>query len=117
MAECRRFVERLRFLLAPIVEMEPENLPATLWFPDGAPKAGQTFGAILLGRPPEQVDEQIYQEVVPMADNTGASQIVLKHPGGWLLVGLRNQYRYWTQTRARILAADIIRDHLDVFTS
>jgi hypothetical protein len=117
MAECRRFVERLRFLLAPIVEMEPDKLPATLWFPDGSPRAGQTFGAILLGHPPEQVDEQIYREVVPMADNTGASQVVLKHTGGGLLVGLRNQYRYWTQTRGRMLAADIIRDHLDVFTS
>ncbi len=117
MAECRRFVERLRSLLAPIVETEPENLPATLWFPDGTQRAGQTFGAVLLGRPPKQVDEQIYQEVVPMADNTGASQIVLKHTGGGLLVGLRNQYRYWTQTRARMLAADILRDHLDVFTS
>jgi hypothetical protein len=116
-AECRRFEERLRSLLAPIVETEPENLPATLWFPAGTPRAGQTFGAILLGRPPEQVDEQIYQEVVAMADNTGASQIVLKYPGGGLLVGLRNQYRYWTQTRARMLAADIIRDHLDVLTS
>jgi hypothetical protein len=52
-----------------------------------------------------------------MADNTGASQIVLKHTGGGLLIGLRNHYRYWTQTRARILAADIIRDHLDVLTS
>lgn len=117
MAECRRFVARLRSLLDPIVETGPEKLQATLWFPDGAPRAGLTFGAILLGRPPKQVDEQIYREVVPMADNTGASQIVLKHGGGGLLVGLRNQYRYWTQTRARILAVDIIRDHLDVFTS
>jgi hypothetical protein len=67
LAECGRFVEPLRALLAPIVETEPENLLATLWFPDGAPKPGQTFGAILLGRPPEQVDEQIYRQVVPMA--------------------------------------------------
>ena len=43
---------------APIVETEPDNLPATPWFPDHSPKTGQTFGAILLGPPPEQVDEQ-----------------------------------------------------------
>jgi methylase of polypeptide subunit release factors len=116
MAECCRFVERLRSLLASIMETEPEKLQATLWFPYGAPKAGQTFGAILLGRSPKKVDEQIYQEAVPMADNTGASQIVLKHTGGGLLVALRNQYRYWTQTRARMLAADIIRGYLDVLT-
>jgi hypothetical protein len=117
MAECRRFLERLRSLLAPIVETEPENLPAALWFPEGMPKAGQTFGAILLGRPPQQVDKRIYQEVIPVADNTGASQIVMRHMGDGLLVGLRNQYRYWTQTRARMLAAELIRDHLDVFSS
>jgi hypothetical protein len=113
MAECRRFVERLRHLLASILEAEPRNVTATLWFPDDTPKAGQTFGAILLGKVPDRLDEKMYREVVPMADSTGASQIILRQAGGGVLVGLRNQYRYWTTTRARMLAADIIRDYLD----
>jgi hypothetical protein len=118
LAECTRFVERLRQLLAPLVDLEPEALAATLWFPEGQPKAGQTFGAILLGRPADMMDEQIYfQQVLPLADNTGASQVVMKLSAGGLLVGLRNQYRYWTSTRARLLAAEVARSHLDTFTT
>lgn len=102
LAECTRFVERLRGLLGPLAEVEPEQLAATLWFPEGRPNAGQTFGAILLGRPADKMDEHIYfQQIVPLADNTGASQIMMRLAGGGLLVGLRNQYRYWTSTRAR----------------
>jgi hypothetical protein len=117
-AECNRFVERLRQLLAPLVEVEPEALAATLWFPEGRPKAGQTFGAILLGRPADEMDEKTYfQKVLPLTDNTGASQVLMKLTDGGLLVGLRNQYRYWTCTRARLLAAEIARRHLHSFTS
>jgi hypothetical protein len=114
LAECARFVERLRRLIAPILQIEPNELPATLWFPPGYSQANQTFGAILLGRPLSSLNEQIYfQRVLPLADDTGASQIVMEQDGGGLLVGLRNQYRYWTNTRARLLASEIIRAHLD----
>ncbi|HJZ92183.1 MAG TPA: N-6 DNA methylase [Gemmataceae bacterium] len=114
--ECRRFVERLRNLLAPFLEIDESAVRATLWVPDGASRADQTFGAIVFGKAPDQLDDKIYREVVPLADNTGASRIVMTQTGGGMLVGLRNQYRYWTTTRARILAADIIRDHLDALT-
>ncbi|VTU00982.1 type i restriction-modification system methyltransferase subunit : Type I restriction-modification system methyltransferase subunit OS=Marinobacter sp. EVN1 GN=Q672_14970 PE=4 SV=1: Methyltransf_26 [Gemmataceae bacterium] len=117
LAECTRFVERLRQLLAPLLDQEPDDLAATLWFPEGRPKAGQTFGAILLGRPADEMDEMTYfQQVLPLADNTGASQVLMKLAGGGLLVGIRNQYRYWTRTRARLLAAEVARRHLDTFT-
>ncbi|MBI1913855.1 MAG: N-6 DNA methylase [Planctomycetes bacterium] len=117
LAECARFVERLRELIAPFIEVNPARLPATLWFPHGVPQATQTFGAILLGRPQDELDEGIYfQKVLPLADATGASQIVMELAGGGLLVGLRNQYRYWTKTRARLLGADIIRKYLDAIS-
>ena len=115
--ECTRFVERLRELLAPLLELDPVALPATLWFPSGQPDVEQTFGAILLGRPLDQLDEQVYfQKVLPLADDTGASQVFMRLERGGLLIGLRNQYRYWTRTRARLLAAEIAIRHLDTLT-
>ena len=114
LAECARFIERLRELIAPLLEVDPDDLPATLWFPPGSLQANETFGAVLLGRPPSVITEQVYfKHVLPLADDTGASQVVMEHDGGGLLIGLRNQYRYWTSTRARLLAADIVRDDLE----
>jgi hypothetical protein len=118
LAECARFVERLRQILAPFLEVRPDSLPATLWFPEGAAQPGQTFGAVLLGRPPNEFDERVYfQGVLPLADDTGASQVLMKLVGGGLLIGLRNQYRYWTKTMARLLGADIVRGYLDAISS
>ena len=48
--------------------------------------------------------------MLQLADQTGASLIILEQDGN-LLVGILNQYRYWTKSRARLLAADILRDH------
>lgn len=48
--------------------------------------------------------------ILQLADQTGASMIIQEQDGN-LLVGILNQYRYWTKSRARLLAADILRDH------
>ena len=118
LAEGTRFVERLRELIAPFLEVEPESLPVTLWFPQGRPQAEQTFGAILLGQASDEFDERVYfQRVLPLADDTGASQVVMKLGRSGLLVAVRNQYRYWTSTRARLLGADIVREYLDAIPS
>lgn len=52
--------------------------------------------------------------MLQLADRTGASQIINQHDEG-LLIGILNQYRYWTKSRARLLAADILRDHFARF--
>ena len=59
--------------------------------------------------------EELLGEVVRLASETGATQLVLPRSGS-LLVGIYNQYRYWTVSRARLLAAEIIRYHLDSIT-
>ena len=42
-----RFIERLRELIAPLLEVDPDDLPATLWFPPGSLQANETFGEVL----------------------------------------------------------------------
>lgn len=116
-SECATFVERLRELLAPFLEVKPAKLPAALWYPHGTSTADRTFSAVLMGCSPDSLDEQIYfKKVLSLADDTGASQILMKLDGRGLLIGIRNQYRYWTDTRARLLAAEIARRHLDTLT-
>lgn len=52
--------------------------------------------------------------ILSLADRTGASMIIQAEEKG-ILVGILNQYRYWTRSRARLLAADILRDHFANF--
>ncbi len=55
-------------------------------------------------------NKQLQHLILRLADQTGASLIIQKDEDG-LLIGILNQYRYWTKSRARLLAADILRDH------
>lgn len=52
--------------------------------------------------------------ILSLADRTGASMIIQAEEN-CLLVGILNQYRYWTKSRARLLAAEILRNHFANF--
>ena len=52
--------------------------------------------------------------LLKLAEDTGSTRII-QQVGGVLLVALLNQYRYWTPSRARLLGAELVREHLDVF--
>ena len=54
------------------------------------------------------------KEVLPLANESGASRVVLELEGG-LAVAVLNQRRYWTLSRARLCAAEIINRHMAVF--
>jgi hypothetical protein len=47
-----------------------------------------------------------------IADHEGASRVLIKNVKGALRIGMLSQYRYWTQTRARQCALDIVRNHM-----
>ena len=59
--------------------------------------------------------DDVLDKVISVANETGATQIVISERKG-LVVGIYNQFRYWTRSRARLLAGDIIRLHLDSIT-
>lgn len=52
--------------------------------------------------------------IVEEANRTGCSRAFI-HGSEFLLVGILAQYRYWTRSRARLCALEILRRHLDVF--
>jgi hypothetical protein len=58
--------------------------------------------------------ELFKMQVIPLANQTGATQIIKEIEGG-LLIAILRQYRYWTPSRARLLGADILRDYMTVF--
>jgi len=60
------------------------------------------------------LDPEIPAEVLEIANKTGASMISKELPDA-LAVGVLNQYRYWTPSRARLCAATILREHMAPF--
>lgn len=53
--------------------------------------------------------------LMAVANESGASQIIIKDSDG-LIVGLLNQYRYWTKSRARLCGLEILHQHMDSFS-
>lgn len=49
------------------------------------------------------------------ANRTGASRIIVRVPEGGLLIGILNQRRFWTRSRAWLCSLHIEHHHLDAF--
>ncbi|NOQ46104.1 MAG: hypothetical protein GQ559_05455, partial [Desulfobulbaceae bacterium] len=62
----------------------------------------------------QATQNKLISQIIKEANKTGCSRVIV-HENGRLLVGIIGQYRYWTLTRARLCALDILRHHLDVF--
>ncbi len=62
----------------------------------------------------QTAQKKLISEITEEANKTGCSRVIV-HEEGRLLVGIIGQYRYWTLSRARLCAQDILRCHLDVF--
>lgn len=58
--------------------------------------------------------EALRKAILHLAEQGGVTRIIQHLPDA-VLVGLYNQYRYWTPSRTRLLAAEIAREHLTAF--
>ncbi len=87
------------------VEIEKQDYTAPWYFFTVLPKSPNQHKASL---------NTLISQVMREANRTGCSR-ALVHEEGCLLVGIIGQYRYWTLSRARLCALDILRNHLDVF--
>ncbi|MBC7369893.1 MAG: SAM-dependent DNA methyltransferase [Undibacterium sp.] len=62
------------------------------------------------------VNASVLRRAMQEANKTAASRIIVKLPGErGLLLGLLNQQRWWTVTRARLCGSHLLRHHLGVF--
>ncbi len=62
----------------------------------------------------QSAQKRLLSQIIRDANRTGCSRAIV-HEKGRLLVGIIGQYRYWTLSRARLCALDILRHHLDTF--
>jgi len=119
--EHERFRQQLESLLCPFFNVIGKQLNLTFWQPSTgqSPKALEKtpFKILLIGtqtKPVPPTDELLWLQIVQLANETGATRIFLEIEGG-LAVALLNQYRYWTPTRTRLCAAEIIRRFMHIF--
>jgi hypothetical protein len=63
---------------------------------------------------PPKTQKHLISQITEEADKTGCSRVIV-HENGILLVGIIGQYRYWTLSRVRLCALDILRYHLNAF--
>ncbi len=62
------------------------------------------------------VNAALLRRAMQEANRTAASRIVINAPGGkGLLLGLLNQKRWWTISRAHLCGQHLLREHLSVF--
>lgn len=62
----------------------------------------------------QAAQKKLISQITEEANKTGCSRVIV-HEKRCLLVGIIGQYRYWTLSRARLCALDILHHHLDAF--
>ncbi|MBC2716592.1 MAG: N-6 DNA methylase [Desulfobacteraceae bacterium] len=72
------------------------------------------FSSSVSGSMPYATQKRLIPQIIEQANKTGCSRVVV-HDKGRLVIGIIGQYRYWTLSRARLCALDILRHHLDDF--
>lgn len=119
-AERERFRKRLESILRPFFKVTGDEAQVELWKPDAAfLQSSSPFGLLLISKRGTTLpapDGLFRDALLKLAEDTGSTRIIQQVEGG-LVVALLNQYRYWTPSRARLLGAELAREHLDTFDS
>lgn len=116
--EREHFRKRLESILRPFFKATGDEVQVELWKPDLAfLQTSAPFGLLLISKQGTRMPapDGLFRDVLlKLAEDTGSTRIIQQVEGG-LLVALLNQYRYWTPSRARLLGAELVREHLTVF--
>lgn len=117
-AEIEKFRQRLELVLRPFFKVLRKDPQVIVWKPsDTFLQKEAPFGIVLIsegGRATAEPDALFRDVILRLADDTGTTRII-QHLERGLLVGILRQYRYWTPSRARLLGAEIVRQHMSVF--
>jgi len=81
-------------------------------------RPGQPWSFVALTRDDSifKLDQELLSVAMRQADEQGATRVIVRagrEPA--LLLGSLNQRRWWTSSRAKLCAQDIVREHLDAF--
>lgn len=113
------FLAALREHIAPFFAVADEQIEVTdLPLPAGQWELPWRFFAITHAGRPVSADLPILRAAMQEADRSGASRVIVHLPrSGGVIVGLLNQRRWWTITRARLCGQEIAQKHLAAFGS
>lgn len=116
--EREKFRKRLESVIRPFFRVLGKEANVVKWEPQDNHLRDETpFGIVLISTQRDlniALDAPFQDLILELANNTGTTRII-EHLKGGILVSILNQYRYWTGSRARLLAAEIVRHHLDEF--
>jgi hypothetical protein len=117
--ELEAFCARLQKLLQPLFTLTRQELVVTAlprvthesndWLPPWR------FAAIALAGKSTVANPALLARLMRAAATTSASRIIMRVPSGGLVLGLLNQRRFWTFSRARMCAVEIAREYSDWF--
>ncbi len=71
------------------------------------------FVTIMLDGDTFEPTQAFVAKLMRLASETSASRVVMPVPDGGIVLGLLNQRRFWTRSRARLCALHISREHLE----
>jgi len=116
--EVETFRQRLESVIRPFFRILGKEPQVIVWKPnDNFLQKGAPFGIVLIGErgsAPSKPDILFHDLVLRLAEDAGTTRIIQYLESG-LLVGILKQYRYWTPSRARLLGAEIVRQHMGIF--
>ena len=116
--ELDAFCTRLEALLQPLFTLTQQDLKVNMLPPvsdGGIWLPPWRFATISLSGQSKAVTATLIARVMRAATTTSASRIIVRVPGGGLILGLLNQRRFWSLSRARLCAVEVAREHSDWF--
>lgn len=118
-SERQSFYSQLQRFLTPSFSITNEQISIDEFeFKDQSIRSPWQFFSIsssfMVTSPAEKTHESLLHKISEEANKTGCSRVIV-HGDGCLIIGIINQYRYWTLSRARLCALEIQRRHLDAF--
>lgn len=111
--EITAFANAMRRHLQPFFDLTNERIEV---LPRGAPSSTWRFLDVRTGDAQSTGSDKLPMKIFEeFANHEGASRILVPIGPGHLCIGILAQYRYWTRSRARLCAMDLLREHGDLF--
>ncbi len=107
------FTQYIKEHLAPFFEITGKDIFITSYNLDVSKKGdipAWRFLTLSTQKDISAADNNLIKEIIMIANNKGASRIIMP-ANNLLMIGILNQYRYWTKSRARLCGLDILNNN------
>ncbi len=111
--ELAAFTAKLESSLQPFFKVVKQQIRArVVSMANGDWNPPWRFVTVMLDGDTFEPTPTLIAKLMRVAAETSASRVVMPVPDGGIVVGLLNQLRFWTRSRARLCALHIAREHL-----